>query len=109
MNPKVLQGPTCGTGIGGGKRDVNDRQSDEYQAVQKESKGERLNAHIVDGLRDFLGMFWRTHGQGDKVGGRISLEDQNVYDMVMTALNSGNLTTFKFGILISRTLNMSHW
>ena len=45
---------------------------------------------------------------GDKGGGRRSLEDQNAYDAVMIALNSANLTTAKFGRLLSCTLNVSH-
>ena len=53
-------------------------------------------------------MFWRTCGQGDKGGGRISLKDQNAYDGVMSALNSDELTSAKFGRVLSRTLNVSH-
>ena len=61
------------------------------------------------GVKHFLAMFQRTRGEGDKGGGRRSLEDQNAYGTVMAVLVSGDLDSANFGRLLSCTLNISHW
>ena len=71
------------------------------------SKDENLSALIVDGLKGFVGMFHRKRGDGDKGGGRRSTEDQNVYDAVMAALASGDLTSAKLGTMLCRKLDIS--
>ena len=68
------------------------------------SKQEKINATIVKNLTRFLGMFCRCRQDGDKGGGRRTLENQNVYDAVLTALISGDLTKDKFERLVCRTL-----
>ena len=72
------------------------------------SKEERLSSFIVEGVKDFLGMFRRNQGIDDKGGGRRSLEDQNAYDAVMASIMSGDLNSEKLGRMLSRTLLVSH-
>jgi hypothetical protein len=72
------------------------------------SKEERLNGAVIDGLRNFLSMFRRRRQGESRGGGRRQLEDQNAYDAVMAALNSGDLTSAKLGRLLSRTLDVSY-
>ena len=74
---------------------------------EKKSKEGRLNSVLMDGLRNFLGMFHRPRGEGDKGGGRRTLEDQNVYDAIMAAINTKELTTAKLGSMLSRELGIS--
>ena len=67
------------------------------------SKEGKVNGMVMDGLRDFLGMF----SSSTKGGGRRSLEDQNVFDAIMAAINTKELTSAKLGRMLSRLLNVS--
>ena len=69
------------------------------------SKEGKLNGMVMDGLRDFLGMFRSTSSKG---GGRRTLEDQNVFDAIMAAINTKEFTAAKLGRMLSRSLNVSH-
>ncbi len=80
---------------------------DEHRSNRKLSKQERLNVMIIDSLKNFLGLFQRSRGDKDKGGGRRTSEDQNAYDAVLAALNSGELTSARMGRLLARTLNVS--
>ena len=72
------------------------------------TKEERLQSLVMGGLRDFFAMFHRPRSEDNKGGGRRSLEDQNAYDAILTALNSNDLTSAKLGRMLTRTLNVSH-
>ena len=72
------------------------------------TKEEQLSALVIDGVRDFLGMFRRTRGFGEKGGGRRKLEDQNAYDAVVSALVSGDLTAARLQRLLSEKMKVSH-
>jgi len=72
------------------------------------TKEERLQSLVMGGLRDFFAMFHRPRSEDNKGGGRRSLEDQNAYDAILTALNSNYLTSAKLGRMLTRTLNVSH-
>lgn len=72
------------------------------------SKDEKFATLVVNGVREFLGMFQRTRGNGDKGGGRRKLEDQNAYDAVMASLMSGGLDEAKLGRMLSRKLNVNY-
>ena len=61
----------------------------------------------MDGLRNFLGMFHRPRCEDDKGGHRRKLEDQNVHDAIMAAINSKELITAKLGSILSHGLNIS--
>ena len=50
------------------------------------TKEGKLQSIIMDGLKDFLEMFQKQKK------GRRSLENQHVYDAIMAAINSGELT-----------------
>ena len=52
-------------------------------------------------------MFHRPRGENDRGGGRRTLEDQNVYDAIMAAINTKELTTAKLGSMLSQELNIS--
>ena len=71
----------------------------------KKSKEGRLHLLVMDGLRNFLGMFHSR--RGGKGGGRRSLEDQNVFDAIMAAINTKEFATAKLGRMLSRSLNVS--
>ena len=71
------------------------------------TKEEQLNALVINGVRDFLGMFRRTRGNREKGGGRRKLEDQNTYDAVVLALVSGDLTAARLQRLLSQKLEVS--
>ena len=71
------------------------------------TKEERLNAAIVKGVKDFLGMIKHTRNEGNKGGGRIVLEDQNAYDAVMAAIYSKDMTGAGLGRLLSMTFNVT--
>jgi len=72
------------------------------------SKQEKLNAIVMDSLKDFIGMFSRTRGEGDKGGGRRKAEDQNAYDAVMASLVSEELDAAKLTRMLSQKLGISH-
>ena len=74
-------------------------------ANKKKSKEDKLNGMVMDGLGDFLGMFCSTSSKG---GGRRTLEDQNVFDAIMAAINTKGFTAAKLGRMPSRSLNVSH-
>ena len=67
----------------------------------------RLQLIIMDGLRNFLAMFQSSVGKGGKRGGRQSLENQNVFDVIMTVTNTEELTPTKLGRILSRSLNVT--
>ena len=71
------------------------------------SEQEKINATIVKNLTRFLRMFRCCHQDGDKGGGRRTLENQNVYNAVISALISGDLTKDKLERLVYRTLQLS--
>ena len=56
------------------------------------TKSEKMNSIIAKNLKGFLQFFCCTRGENDTGGGRRSLEDQNAYDVVMTAMNNNELT-----------------
>lgn len=70
--------------------------------LQHETKQQKINAAIVQGLSGFLTMF------GGQRSGRRSNENQNAYDAIMTALNTEEFTNAKLGRMLSRTLNVTH-
>ena len=72
------------------------------------SKEEKFATLVVNGVKEFLGMFQRTRGNGNKGGGRRKLEDHNAYDAVMTSLMSGGLDEAKLGRMLSRKLNVNY-
>ena len=74
---------------------------------KKKSKERRLNSVLTNGLKNFLGMFHRPRVDGDNGGGHQTLEDQNVYDAIMAAINTKELTTAKLGSMLSRELGIS--
>ena len=73
-------------------------------ANKNRSKEGKLNVMVMSGLREFLGMFRSTSSKG---GGRRTLEDQNVFDAIMAAINTKELTSAKLGRMLSRSLNVS--
>ena len=62
----------------------------------------------MDSLKDFVGMFSRKRGEGDKGGGRRKVEDQNAYDAVMASLVSEELDAAKLTRMLSQKLGISH-
>ena len=68
------------------------------------SKEGQLHLIVMDGLRNFLGMFQSSSSKG---GGRQSLENQNVYDAIMATINTKELTSAKLSRMLSRSLNVS--
>ena len=62
----------------------------------------------MGGIKSFMSMFHRSRNDDNKGGGRRTLEDQNAYDAIMTAINSKELTTARLGRLLTRTLGVSH-
>lgn len=65
------------------------------------SKEGKLQGMVMDGLKNFLGMF-NSGGRGKR-----SIEDQNIYDAIMAAINTKELTSAKLGRMLSRTLKVS--
>ena len=72
------------------------------------TKEEQLQSLVMGGIKHFFAMFHRPRNKEDKGGGRRSIEDQNAYDVVMTALNSNELTSARLGRLLTRTLSVPH-
>ena len=81
---------------------------DEGSTGKYSTKDEQLQSIVTSSIQEFFTMFHRPRSEEDKGGGRRSLEDQNAYDAVMTALNSNELTSVRLGRLLTRTLGVSH-
>ena len=72
-----------------------------------------MNDIIVKSLKYFLPMLCQTwgvkeNGEKDKGGGKKSMEDQNTYNAVMTALNNDKLSKDKLGHLFARQMKVGH-
>ena len=61
----------------------------------------------MNSLKDFLGMFARERGDGNKGGGRRKMEDHNAYDAVMASLLSEELDAAKLTRMLSHKLGVS--
>ena len=82
---------------------VSDNGCDKYM-----TKAEKLNSFIATNLKGFLQFFSRPRGEKDTGGGRRSNEDQNAYDVVMTAVMNNDLTKAKLGRAFAREMQVSH-
>ena len=74
-------------------------------ASTNRSKEGQLHSMVMERLRNLLGMFGSSRGRGS---GRRSLENQNVFDAIMTAINIKELTSANLGRMLSCSLNV-YW
>ena len=69
------------------------------------SRKDKFNVILVQWRKDLLGMFNRNVGQG----GRQSIEYQNMYNVVISAVNGGDMTSEKLAQYPHKKLSVSYW